>query len=300
MARASTLFGIVLLCLAVVAPVLAPDASAEDQKKKDPIPPMASDEAAAEALAVFKQEFKASGLKGDEKLSQQDFAMRQVAVVQHRSVVDMLFKQTRNRSVDLRTAAVIYLGKQRALPGYAGERVVKAMDKQKKDSTLVMAGINAIVALEYQAASEVLKKLTNHKDYSVKKHAFLAIGDLKDMRLVGDIYKLLKSIKLEKGQKWDGVNVTVDTGTAGDGDQKAAEKKGREQMSKNKRKGKRAARAQRDIVPIIEEVLKLLTGEEFATAKMAQDWIKAHDAEIKEECKRLQGVAAGQVKEAKS
>ncbi len=74
MARASTLFVIVLLCLAVVAPFVARVADAEDEKKKDPIPPMASAEAAAEALAVFKEEFKGSGLKGDEKLSQQDFA----------------------------------------------------------------------------------------------------------------------------------------------------------------------------------------------------------------------------------
>ncbi len=294
MARHLTAFGVTLLCLAV----LAPFAGAEDEKKKEPIPPIASDEAAAEAISVFKEEFKAKGLKGDEKLAQQDWAMRQLAVVQHRSVADVLFKQTKNRSPDLRTAAVIYLGKQRALPGYAGERVLKAMEKQSKDSTLVMAGVNAIVALEYQAASEKLKELTSHKDYSVKKHAFLAIGELRDMRLVEDIFKLLKAIKLEKGVKWDGVSVTVDTGTAGDGDQREAERLGREQMAKNKRKGKRAARNQRDIVPIVEEVLKLLTGEEFATAKMAQDWIKANDPEIKKASKRLDEIAAKQIAEA--
>ena len=213
--------------------------------------------------------------------------------------MDRLAKLTRLRDEDLKTAAVIYLGEQRAVPGYAGQKILNAVAQNGKDFAFVMAAIEAIVSLDYRNTEELLRSLMKHKDYAVQKHAMLAIGETKDMRLLKDIFQMLKKIKLAKGESWDGVSVTYDTGTAGDGDQKMAEKLGREQMAKNARKGKRGARTQRDMGPIVEEVLKKLTGEEFLTAKLAQDWMKENDEAIQRDQKVLNDKAAEQVAEAK-
>ncbi len=280
------------------APVFAEEPA--EKKAKPPAPPLATPEELKEAFAVYKTEWKAKGLKGDEKLGARVYAIKTLAATQHKKVVDQLAKLTRNRDQDIRTAAVQYLGMQRALVGYAGAKVVAAMEKNVDDSVVQISGLHAIQELDYRVCEEILRARMKHKDYSVQKSAMFAIGEMKDMRLLPDVFKLLKEIKLAKGEKWDGVSVTHDTGTAGDHDQKMAEKKGKEQMAKNKRKGKRGARMQRDLGPVIEEVMKTLTGEEFQKEKDARDWMKANEKPIAAKQAAINEIASGQKQAAKA
>jgi len=272
------------LPLLSTAPATGEEAGAAE--KPEPIPALASDEEAVEALKVFKKDFKARGKKGDEKVAEQDWAMRQLAKVQHRKVVDALAKETRNRNIDVRTAAVLQLGRLRALPGYAGAAVVKAMEKNSKDSTFQMAGLESVGSLGYLGATEVLVRMLKHPEYAVQKNALVTMGTLKDPRFIEEIIKLMKALRLESGASWDGVSVTHDTGTAGDHDQKAAEAAGKAAEAKNKGKGKRAARSQRDLGPVVLQTAKELTGEEFTGGIMARKWLaenrKQVDASIKD------------------
>nr|MDJ0975541.1 HEAT repeat domain-containing protein [Planctomycetota bacterium] len=252
------------------------------------------------AFATYKTEFKAKGLKGEEKIGAKVYAIKTLAYTQHKKVVDQLAKLTKNRDQDIRTAAVQYLGMQRALPGYAGTKVMAAMTKHKNDSIVLISGLQAIQDLEYRACEDALRELMRHDDYAVQKSAMFAIGEMKDMRLLPDVFQLLKKIKLAKGDKWDGVSVTYDTGTAGDHDQKMAEKIGKEQMKKNERKGRGGGgRSQRDLGPVVEEVMKKLTGEEFSKEKEARDWLKANDENIKAEQAKLNDKAKAQLDAAK-
>jgi len=287
------LYPLVLAALVVVAlglPLLSTAPATGEEagaaKKPEPIPALASDEEAVEALKVFKKDFKARGKKGDEKVAEQDWAMRQLAKVQHRKVVDALAKETRNRNIDVRTAAVLQLGRLRALPGYAGAAVVKAMEKNSKDSTFLMAGLESVGSLGYLGATEVLVRMLKHPEYAVQKNALVTMGALKDPRFIEEIIKLMKALRLESGASWDGVSVTHDTGTAGDHDQKAAEAAGKAAEAKNKGKGKRAARSQRDLGPVVLQTAKELTGEEFTGGIMARKWLaenrKQVDAAIKD------------------
>lgn len=280
------------------APVFAEEPA--EKKAKPPVPPLATAEELKEALAVYKTEWKAKGLKGDEKLGARVYAIKSLAATQHKKVVDQLAKLTRNGDQDIRTAAVQYLGMQRALAGYAGAKIVAAMEKHSDDSVVQISGLHAIQELNYRVCEDILRARMKHKDYSVQKSAMYAIGEMKDMRLLPDVFKLLKEIKLAKGEKWDGVSVTHDTGTAGDHDQKMAEKKGKEQMAKNKRKGRRGARMQRDLGPVIEEVMQTLTGEEFEKEKDARDWMKANEKQIAADKAAINAVAHKQVKAAKT
>ena len=289
-----------LLALFAVPFALAPAVGKEaEEQKPDPIPPLADDDEAAEALKVFKKDFKARGKKGDEKLAEQDWAMRELTKVQHRKVVDALAKVARNKNPDLRTAAVLQLGRQRALPGYAGQAIVKVMEKNKKDTTFLMAGLESIGELRYLGSPELLVELLKHHDYAVQKNALVTMGALKDPRFIEEIIKLMKALKLEKGVKWDGVSVTHDTGTAGDGDQKAAEAAGKAQEAKNKKKGKRAAKSQRDLGPVVLEVAKELTGQEFNGSIMARKWMDENKAEVDKSIAEIKKLADEQIAAAK-
>ncbi len=271
--------------LSLLALVFAAPAWAEE-KKPAPPPEVDSEEDAAEALAVFKTAIKAKGLKGDDKIAEQAHQIRVLAEVQHPKVVAALLKTTKHRTPEVRTEAVLQLGTQRACPGIAGKAVLAAMKKNEKDDTFTMAGLESIGALEYLGAKDRLRELMKHNEYAVVKNALVTIGKLKDTRFIEDIIKLMKKLKLEKGAKWDGVEVTYDTGTAGTHDQEMAEKIGKEKEAKNRGKGKRAARSMRDLGPVVLQVAKDLTGQEFSGSISARKWADKNKKQITDWNKR--------------
>ena len=167
MARTATM-ALLLMGLFVLgtAPLMA------EEQPAAPAPALDSDEVVAEALKTFKTEFKAKGLKGDDKIAQKVFAIKQLADVQHAEIIDKLAKLSRmsgKGNSDVRTAAVQYLGKQKALPGKAGFRVVEVMKRNSNDSVLLISGLQSMRDLQYQAASELLRELMKHMDFSFQK-----------------------------------------------------------------------------------------------------------------------------------
>ncbi|MHC5010364.1 MAG: HEAT repeat domain-containing protein [Planctomycetota bacterium] len=177
-----------------------PPAPAEEQQLQ-----VASDEEAEEALALFKEEFKARGLTGDDKISQRDWAMSRLAVVQHPDVVEALAKVTRNREPILRLLAVIYLGEQRLFPALAGEHIIRAMKRDSKNTVLVMSALQALGELRYLGAQEDIEPLLQHNDYAIRKSAILAVGAIGDIRMLEDILKLV-------GIEYQGVQAATASG----------------------------------------------------------------------------------------
>jgi hypothetical protein len=248
---------------ASVARAEPPPAAPAAEAKKAPAPIVPATDAEAEAaLATYKEEWKAKGLTGDDRVAQREFAMSRVAKVQHPKVVDALGAVSRSGDKLLRTLAVIYLGEQRAFPGLAGPHVVAAA-KKSDDPVLLMSALQSIGRLRYLGARDFLRDALQHQDYAVKKVAILSIGETGDLRLLSDVARVVglhiekeaakseaskaggnsSSGKEEKteGYSWDGVEVTYDTGTAGDGDQQMAEKIGKEQMAANEAAAKAGA-----------------------------------------------------------
>jgi hypothetical protein len=206
----------------------------------------------AQALEVFQEDYKAKGLKGDDKTSQRDFAMAKLSKVQHPDVVDALGKVSRSSDEILRMLAIVYLGEQRALPHDASRHVLAAMRRGKKDEVLLITGLQSLGSLKYLGAGEELAELLGHRSYVVRKAAIGAIGQVGDVRLLGELLEIL-GIKTEtesgkpdekqssgepetteEGYSWDGVDVTYDTGAPDDSDQKMAEKIGKEKLAANK------------------------------------------------------------------
>ena len=291
------LLSLALVLLLVPAFAFAEEPAAEE---KEPIPPLADEEIAKEVLKVFKTDFKARGYKGDEKLGMKEAAMRTLAATQHPLVADRLFKLTRDRDADIRTLAVLYLGYQRALPGYAGPLVVKAIEAQSSDPIFAMFGIEAIEQLEYRGGVDLMRALMAHKDEGVKKVAILYIGDAKEWRMLPDLLQLMKDLKIDKGWKTEGHEVRYDSGAAGDADQKKAEAIYKAKYGKSKGKAKSGGRAMRDMKPVLLETMKNLTGKDFFQGASARDWADENKELVTKEQKALTELEAKQKAEAEA
>jgi hypothetical protein len=250
----------------------AQSAVANDPPPAPSRPALASDAEAAEALATFREEFKARGLRGEDELSQKDWAMSRLASVQHASVVDALAKASRDRHETVRTLAVIYLGEQRALPALAGDAVVKAMERNDKNTVLIMSGLQSLGSLKYLGARSVIEKLIAHQDFAIRKAAISAVGSIGDMRMLDRILKLVgidfKGIQsqasgagaegsgsgtsdgsssggsevVSEGYSWEGAEAVVDYGHA-DNTQENAEAKAKAEAQIAQNKAEAEARA---------------------------------------------------------
>jgi hypothetical protein len=295
--------------------LLASPAGAGEWPKPPERPATAADADAAAAVETFKTEFRAKGLTGDDRTSQRDFAMRQVSKVQHKAVVEQLATVTRNPDETLRILAVYYLGQQAALPGPAGSAVAAAMQKNADDAVLLMSGLQAIGRVRYLGGRDTIRAMLKHPNYAIKKTAIAAIGETGDLRLLEDMllaigFALASDTKdaesnskeeVTEGYSWEGASASVDTGTAGDGDQKAAEAKAKAEMAANKAAaeaahagksggdggegksgGGGAKRTVQELIPAVVAALQKMTGEAFSGPPAVRKWARAKAAEIAE------------------
>ncbi len=290
------------------------------------------DEEAKAALDRFDDDYRARGLKGDEKLSQRDFAMETLSAVQHPDVVKALARIARGRDHTLRVLAILYLGEQRALPGLAGEEIVHALKRRgMKDPILAMSALDSLGRLRYLGAKDVVVDYLNHNDFAVKKAAIQAIGRIGDARLWKEIVKLAgvsvkqgevdgdnnKEVVVDEGYSYDGVEVTYDTGASGDSDQKMAEKIGKEKLAANKAAAMGGhgggglgggggsatsggvARDPKELLPAVLETLYYLTGERFGNSKELVEWLRNNREVLDEKIEVIEALAKAQEEDAK-
>jgi HEAT repeat protein len=324
-----------LLALALAAAIFpAASALAEDPKpapagdaKAAPKPPaLATDEEADAALLAFKEEWKAKGLKGKEKELQRAWAMEKLSKVNHPSVVDALAEVSRGGDAKLRATAVLYLSEQKALPGPAGRAALAALERNKKDFVLLFSSLDTIGSVRYLGAGDSLRELMKGDNFTVRKAAIVAAGKTGDVRLLPDLLKLLgidakedgggddKEVVVTEGYSWEGAEASVDTGTAGDADQQAAEAAVAAQLAANEAaaaaaagaggggsgggattRGKGgAARSIKELAPHILKAVQQITGQKFATGKAIAEWLKANRAWLAEERARVAEAAKAQ------
>ncbi len=316
------------------APAASPPAAAPAAR---PRPPIASDEEAARALERFADDFRARGLTGEDKMSQRDYAMSNLAKVQHPDVVKALAKIARSPDDTLKTLATIYLGEQRALPGIAGPEVVHVLLRNEKDDVLVLSALESLGNLGYLGATEEIADLLVSKEFAVRKAAVGTVGELHDMRLWKEVAKLAgvsirsgdkvasgsdkqnsKEEVTEEGWSYDGVEVTYDTGASGDSDQKMAEQIGREKLAQNKAQAQSGAhgghggssgggatrggvaRDPKELLPYVLATLYKLTGEQFNSPHEVAQWIIKHRDVIDQKVEDLEAQAKAQKDDAKA
>jgi hypothetical protein len=280
--------------LAVVGRAGAEEAKPAAEAEKKPRPPLASDEEAKAALERFKASFKGNDV--DRKAA----ALFAVAKVQHPDVVAELGKHLAHRSLDLRTVAAMAMADQRALPGLAGPRLVTAMAANSGDAVFVMTAVDGIEALEYRGAVTALVDLLKHRNHAVKKHALMALAGLREMRAMDALLALLKDVKIDEGYSWEGGEVNVDTGAAGDADQRAAESEYAARYGGNEGRGRAGGARVRDIGEALLLALKELTGQQFSKSAQIREWAEKNATSIAETQAALSKEQAAQEAEAKA
>ncbi|MEZ6025094.1 MAG: HEAT repeat domain-containing protein [Planctomycetota bacterium] len=269
-----TLPWLTALLLAAPFPVSADDV-------EPPLPPLAGAEEVGEAMARFEEDFKARGLKGDDKLMQKDHAVLFLSGVPHPKVIDRLYDLARrDRASEVRRMGLTALGKQSTLAAYAGPKVVQLLEDKKlaKDDDHVLACLKALGRLGYHPPVETLEATLRHKDYAVRKQTLALIGELKDVRHLEALLRELGTLDAqEKGESWDGAEAKVDTGSAGDADQKAAEARAKAEAARNKGaaggKGKGGG-STRDMKDQLLASLEVMTGQDFVDQKDAGTWLE--------------------------
>lgn len=305
----------------------ARSAAAADPKPAPKAAVLATDEAVSGALAKFKEDWKAKGLKGEDRVSQREFAMRELARHQHPKVVEELASISRDPDPTLRMIAVIYLGDMTLLPGAAGPKVVAAMKAGKSDGVMVLTCLQSIGTLKYLGARDALRDALRDQSFAVKKAAIDSVGRTGDFRLMRELLEVVgvdlgaepsaagdasdgKAV-VEEGYSWEGAEASVDTGTAGDGDQKAAEAKVKAQLAANRAaaeggreggaggggaggggdagpgRGGGSARSTEELRYHVVAALKRMTGQAFTGPKDFRKWHREHRDEIEAKAKAL-------------
>jgi len=267
------LISFALLFVFACGGLLLANAIAGDEKPVEPQPQkaaekesapiaLASDEEVEAALAEFKKNYKATGIPREDKIMHRDWAMQQIAPLQHADVIKALGKVTKSGDGDLRMLAMIYLGDQRALAHLAAKHIIAAMKKDKKNVVLLMTGLQSLSSLKYLGARKEIADMLKHRDYAVKKAAILAVGSIKDIRMLEAILRLI-GLKIEteaakegnkqdeksggkevveEGYSWEGAEAVVDRGEADNSQENAdAKAQAEAQIASNKAAAQAAA-----------------------------------------------------------
>jgi hypothetical protein len=108
------------------------------------------------------------------------------------------------------------------------------MKRHSKDTVLVLSALQSLGSLRYLGAKDEIESLMEHNDFSVKKAAITAVGDIGDMRLInrvlrfagvevktstdsveqGDNQQGSKEEVVEEGYSYEGAEERVDWGLA--------------------------------------------------------------------------------------
>jgi hypothetical protein len=252
-ALASILAGFTIAPLAFVQGTASAEPPPAATPAPTPAPTVATAEQAATALAKFKEDYKAKGLKGDDKLAQKDFALAALAKLQHATIVDALAQVSRETDSTLRMLGVIYLADQTALPGLAGAKVVAATKAAGNDAALLMTCLQSVGKLQFLGARPEIHDALKSQSFAVKKAALTAVAKTADVRLLPDVLEVI-GLKLPtegaagsgadskdssggkevtEGYSWEGASASVDTGASGNADQAAAEAQAKAQAAAN-------------------------------------------------------------------
>ncbi len=280
------------LCATSTVLLLPARARAGEAGANQPVAERASDEDAASRLSEFKVAFKAKGLKGEERIYARVWALEALGEVQHPDIVDALAKHTRDKDPHIRTAALDQLGKQQAFPGYAGQAVLKAVQKHRRDATFVLAGMECIARLRYLGASDWLVKCIKRADYAMTKRAVETAAKLEDPRLVPFLVDLLKKLRIEKGFSWDGYEVSWATGSHKDVSKEKAEQIKAEGDARAKAGKAKAAKGRqgstRDMGAHVLRALRTMTQKKFTGGADARAWLKANEAQLQADVEAIQ------------
>jgi hypothetical protein len=265
-----------LLIAAAATPALAQDGAKEpakpvvNQPPKDPRP-AAGDDAAKLAIERFDRDFASR----DE--TKRFGAISSLGSTANDLVTKKLGTLLNHPNLEVRQAAASTMEDQYQNKPLAGELLRKALVKEEEAEVLINIAL-ALGRVPHPDAipdmGEVLKKQGN---VFVKIEILKSFGKMKDTRALIPILDLW--LVNPQGYSWEGGEVKYDSGAAGDGDQKEAERQYKEKYGNQQRKGAPPTMLKTYIQAIAEAVEKI-TGEKLSGPTALMEWMCKHEAEL--------------------
>lgn len=236
-----------LVALALGLAFVAPPVHAEDTD----VPADVDGDTAKSAIKRFESSYDTVDI--DMQLR----ALRNFGKVQHPDVAKELLKLLKKEESEHLLAAVCdALGKQLTSAKKAGPKLQKLLKDSETPPRVLAAAVRAVGALDYRKADDELDSLAMHDDDEVSIAVFRTFGEWKSEDHLEVMQKFFDKWPDEKG--FTAISVTVDTGTAGSADQKAAQAKG-----KSKQAAAAAWKPRPEVTAVLRESLKQITGKGF-------------------------------------
>ena len=252
----------------------------------DPVP----DEEAKEALKQFEADFRSKDL------SDKQAAIYNLHDVPSDLVIRRLERLLRDRDPEVRNVAALAMGGQQHNVDAAGEALLDAYEKEKKgDEDLVISSVlDGLRELKHLGYWPLLEGALDDQRDAVVIRTLDLLGENEDWRAIPVLLEKYK-IAMPKRVKWSTGTVNVDTGAAGDADQKAAEAKFNAKYgaggSKEAAKAKAKAKSfdERNFDSQLRRCVKAITGESFDNALDMQDWYVENYLEIHRKMAEMAG-----------
>jgi hypothetical protein len=250
-------------------------------RAEDPKAPIkaADDQDVEAALQEFEEAFKSRELETKQN------AVFDLHDFPHDRVIARIEKLLKDKRPEVRNVAALAMGGQGHNTKKAGVALMKSYNKDFKNTEVLASILEAMGELKYMGYWPTVEKAMKDARNSVVIRILELLGNTKDYRSLPKLLELYH-VALPKRVNWSTGVVNVDTGTAGDADQKAAEAKFNAKYgrggSKMKAKAKAKARAfdERNFGLHLRRCVKSITGESFDTALDFEDWYVEHYIEV--------------------
>jgi len=237
-----------------------------------PVTPV-DDDVAKTALAEFNAAFRKS--RQIEEKQELVFALHDVP---HPAVLKQCLRLLRHKDAAIRNVAALAIGGQGFEGNKAGEALMKALPKEKKTVEVATSIVDALIELKYLAYwPDIQKETSKDARNSVVIRIFDMLGANKDYRAIPMLLKMYR-VAMPRHVKWSTGTVNVDTGAAGDADNKAAQQKFNQKFGAggSKARAKAVGKANsfdlRNFSSQIKAATKAITGVEFDNDIDLEDW----------------------------
>lgn len=163
----------------------------------------------------------------------------------------------------------------------AGKAVLKIITKGNWDDEpdVLIAAVDSIGKLEFgPGVVPTGELLLKSSDPWLQVRCVRALGDCKDLRALPFLLQLLE--RYPAGFSWEGGEVNVDTGTAGDGDQKEAERQYQAKYGGQTRGGKPPVMFRAWIQEIKRAIAKITKDDTVNSAADLRKWMESRREEL--------------------
>jgi len=229
-------------------------------------------EEAKEALAEFEKTFKAT-----REIEEQQNAVYNLHDVPHDLVIKRLQKLLKYKDPRVRNVAALALGGQTHNVPLAGKVLMQSYARDFKNAEVLASVLDGLAELKYLGYWPKAEPALKDERNAVIIRVLDLLSTNEDWRAIPRLLELYR-IAMPKKVNWSTGTETVDTGAAGDTDQKAAEAKFNAKYgaggSKAKAKAKSKARGfdLRNFSTQIRKCVKKITDQDFDTAWDFEDW----------------------------